>query len=93
MKKKNLTLLAGIMVLLTNISIISNLTGLLVTGNVWAQSTSQYNMSLQDKVVTGPNGYLTSPQAAAVNKLGQLDEKRALKIADGIYHLEINLEN
>jgi hypothetical protein len=26
----------------------------LVSGNVWAGSGSQYNMSLQDKVVTGP---------------------------------------
>jgi len=60
---------------------------LLASGNVWAGSASQYNMSLQDKVVTGPKGSLTSPQAAAVNKLGQLDKKRALKIADGIYHL------
>jgi len=59
----------------------------LISGNVWAGSGSQYNMSLQDKVITGPKGSLTSPQAAAVNKLGQLDEKRALKIADGIYHL------
>ena len=59
----------------------------LASGNVWAGSGSQYNISLQDKVVTGPKGSLTSPQAAAVNKLGQLDEKRALKIADGIYHL------
>ena len=55
--------------------------------NVQAGSTSQYNMSLQEKVVTGPKGSLTSPQAAAVNKLGQIDEKSVLKIADGIYRI------
>ncbi|MHC4573457.1 MAG: hypothetical protein ACYS76_04910 [Planctomycetota bacterium] len=31
-------------------------------------SASQYNMSLQDKVVTGPKGSLTSPKAASVNR-------------------------
>ncbi len=59
----------------------------LASGNVWAQSTSQYNMSLQDKVITGPKGSLTSPQAASVNKLGQMEEKSVRKIADGIYRL------
>jgi len=61
--------------------------GLLVTGNVWAASGSQYNMSLQDKVITGPKGSLTSPVAASVNKLGQIDEKNVRKIADGIYRI------
>jgi len=61
--------------------------GLLVTGNVWAEAGSQYNMSLQDKVITGPKGSLTSPVAASVNKLGQIDEKNVRKIADGIYRI------
>jgi alkyl sulfatase BDS1-like metallo-beta-lactamase superfamily hydrolase len=61
--------------------------GLLVTGNVWAESASQYNMSLQDKVITGPKGSLTSPQAASVNKKGQIEEKSVRKIADGIYRI------
>ncbi len=63
------------------------MTGLLVSGNVWAASTSQYNMSLQDKVVTGPKGSLTSPQAASVNKKGQIEEKNVRKIADDIYRI------
>ncbi len=33
----------------------------LVSGNVQAESVGQYNMSLQDKVITGPKGSLTSP--------------------------------
>ncbi len=32
----------------------------LASGNVWAASTSQYKMSLQDKVITGPKGSLTA---------------------------------
>ncbi|MEE8624000.1 MAG: alkyl sulfatase dimerization domain-containing protein [Acidiferrobacterales bacterium] len=48
---------------------------------------SQYNMSLQDKVITGPKGSLTSPQAASVNKKGQIEEKNVRKIADGIYRI------
>jgi alkyl sulfatase BDS1-like metallo-beta-lactamase superfamily hydrolase len=59
----------------------------LVAGHVWAEPASQYNMSLQDKVVTGPKGSLTSPQAASVNKKGQMDEKNVRKIADGIYRI------
>ncbi len=47
----------------------------------------QYNMSLQDKVITGPKGSLTSPQAASVNKGGQIEEKHVGKIADGIYRI------
>ena len=47
----------------------------------------QYNMSLQDKVITGPKGSLTSPQAASVNKKGQIEEKSVRKIADGIYRI------
>jgi len=60
---------------------------MLASGNVWAQSPSQYNMSLQDQVVTGPKGSLTSPQAALVNKGAQMEEKNVRKIADGIYRL------
>ncbi len=52
-----------------------------------APTASQYNMSLQDKVVTGPKGSLTSPQAASVNKGGQIAEKHVRKIADGIYRI------
>ncbi len=59
----------------------------LVSGNVWAGPASQYNMSLQDKVITGPKGSLTSPQAASVNKKGQIEEKSVRKIADGIYRI------
>ncbi len=59
----------------------------LASGNVWAASASQYNMSLQDKVVTGPKGSLTSPQAASVNKKGQIEEKSVRKIAGGIYRI------
>jgi alkyl sulfatase BDS1-like metallo-beta-lactamase superfamily hydrolase len=58
----------------------------LVSGSVWAEQASRYNISLQDKVITGPKGSLTSPQAASVNKKGQIDEKNVRKIADGIYH-------
>ncbi len=61
--------------------------GLLVSGNVWAESGSQYNMSLQDKIITGPKGSLTSPQAASVNKKWQIEEKNVRKIADGIYRI------
>jgi alkyl sulfatase BDS1-like metallo-beta-lactamase superfamily hydrolase len=60
---------------------------ILVSGNVWAEPTSQYNMSLQDKVVTGAKGSLTSPQAAAANKQAQIEEKSVRKIADGIYRI------
>jgi alkyl sulfatase BDS1-like metallo-beta-lactamase superfamily hydrolase len=44
-------------------------------------------MSLQDKVVTGPKSSLTSPQAAATNKVAQIEEKNVRKIADGIYRI------
>jgi len=59
----------------------------LASGNVWAASASQYNMSLQDKVITGPKGSLTSPQAASTNKRAQIEEKSVRKIADGIYRI------
>ncbi len=63
------------------------MTVLLGSGNVWATSSNQYNMSLQDEVVTGPKGSLTSPLAASVNKKGQIEEQNVRKIADGIYRL------
>ncbi len=63
------------------------MTGLLVSGNVWAEPASQYNMSLQDKVVAGAKGSLTSPQAAAANKQAQIEKKHVRKIADGIYRI------
>ncbi len=59
----------------------------LASGTGWAASASQYKLSLQDKVVTGPKGSLTSPVATSVNKLGQMEEKNVRKIADGIYRL------
>jgi alkyl sulfatase BDS1-like metallo-beta-lactamase superfamily hydrolase len=59
----------------------------LASSTVWAGSASQYNMSLQDKVVTGVNGSLSSPQAAAANTAAQLEEKHVRKIADGIYRI------
>ena len=59
----------------------------LVSANVWATSASQYNMSLQDKVITGPKGSLTSPQAASVNALSQTEEKNVRKITDGVYRI------
>ncbi len=54
----------------------------LASGNVQAASVGQYNMSLQDKVITGAKGSLTSPQAAAM-----VEEKSVRKIADGIYRI------
>ncbi len=60
---------------------------LLVSGHALAGTGSQYNMSLQDKVITGPKGSLTSPQAAATNKVAQIEEKSVRKIADGIYRI------
>ncbi|NOQ49409.1 MAG: MBL fold metallo-hydrolase, partial [Nitrosomonadaceae bacterium] len=60
---------------------------LLLSGNVWDAPTSQYNMSLQDKVVTGAKGSLTSPVAASVDKRAEGEEKIVRKIADGIYRI------
>jgi len=60
---------------------------IMASSNVWAEPTSQYNMSLQDKVITGTKGSLTSPQAASVDKRAQGDEKIVRKIADGIYRI------
>ena len=62
-------------------------TGLLGIGIASAESTSQYNMSLQNEVVTGDKGSLTSPQAASANKTAQLDKKQVRKIADHIYRI------
>ncbi len=56
-------------------------------GAAHAEDASQYNMSLQDKVITGPKGSLTSPQAASANKRGQVEEKHVRQIADGIYRI------
>ena len=56
-------------------------------GVAQAENASQYNMSLQDKVITGLKGSLTSPQAAAANKRAQVEEKDVRKIADGIYRI------
>lgn len=52
-----------------------------------AEGASQYNMSVQNQVVTGRKGSLTSPQAASADKRAQTDEKRVRKIADGIYRI------
>ena len=59
----------------------------MVAFNLAATAQSQYNMSLQDKVVSGPKGSLTSPQAASANKVAQIEEKNVRKIADGIYRI------
>ena len=56
-------------------------------GAAHAEGASQYNMSLQDKVITGPKGSLTSPQAASVNMGMEAEEKNVRKIADGIYRI------
>jgi alkyl sulfatase BDS1-like metallo-beta-lactamase superfamily hydrolase len=69
------------------ITISLTILAVLASGNVWAASASQYNMSLQDKVITGPKGSSTSPQAASVNKHAQGEEKSVRKIADGIYRI------
>jgi len=69
------------------IIVVLAMTGLLASSNVWAKQTSQYNMSLQNKVVTGAKGSLTSPQAAAADKNAQTEEKNVRKIADGIYRI------
>ena len=52
-----------------------------------ASNADQYNMSLQDTVIAGLKGSLTSPQAASVNKRAQTDKKDVRKIADGIYRI------
>ncbi len=36
------------------------------------ENSSQYNMSLQNKVITGPKGSLTSPQATSANERAQV---------------------
>jgi hypothetical protein len=56
--RKNLLSLLSLFIVLT-----------LMVCNLAAAEQSQYNMSLQDKVITGPKG----PQAASVNELLQLD--------------------
>ena len=57
------------------------------TFNLALANESQYNMSLQNKVVTGANGSLSSPQAAAANKRAQIEEKSVRKIVDGVYRI------
>jgi len=69
------------------VRILLALTMSISTGAAQAEDASQYNMSLQDKVVTGANGSLASPQAAAANKIAQIEEKSVRKIADGIYRI------
>ncbi len=59
----------------------------ILAGAAHAEGASQYNMSLQDKVIAGPNGSLTSPQAASANGRAQVEKKEARKIADGIYRI------
>ena len=43
----------------------------LASGYGMDEPTSQHNMSLQGKVIAGPKGSSTAPQAASVNKKGQ----------------------
>ena len=71
----------------TAVRILLALTLGIYAGAAHAEDASQYNMSLQEKVVTGPKGSLTSPQAASVNKRVQAEEKNVRKIADGIYRI------
>ncbi len=52
-------------VMTTPVRILLALTLGICASAVTAKDASQYNMSLQDKVVTGPKGSLTSPQAAS----------------------------
>ena len=62
-------------------------TSLLSATSVLAHENSQYNMSLQNNVVTADNGALTSPQAAAVDKNANLAIKQVEKIAEGVYRI------
>ncbi len=54
---------------------------------IWASPESQYNMSLQDRVVTGSKGSLTSPQAASANETADIQAQRVRRIAEGIYRI------
>ena len=71
------------MTMTTSLKTFAGALALLLFFNVWAGSTSQYNMSLQDKVITGPKGSLTSPQAASANKRAQIEGKGVRRIAEG----------
>ncbi len=71
----------------TTLRILLALTLGILAGAAHAEGASQYNMSLQDKVITGPKGSLTSPQAASVNMGMGAEEKNVRKIADGIYRI------
>ncbi len=71
----------------TAVRILLALTLGISAGAAHAEDASQYNMSLQDNVITGPKGSLTSPQAALVDEYAQIDEKHVRKIADGIYRI------
>ena len=41
---------------------------ILAFGATSASIADQYNLSLQDKLITGPKGSLSSPQAASVDE-------------------------
>ncbi len=71
------------MTMTTSLKTFAGALALLLFFNVWAGSTSQYNMSLQDKVITGPKGSLTSHQAASANKRAQIEVKGVWRIAEG----------
>jgi len=54
---------------------------------VLTTSASQYNMSLEDRTATGPNGAVANPYALDVNRVAQVEKKSATKVAEGIYRL------
>lgn len=59
----------------------------LLTASGLMAETSQYNMSLQNQVVTGSKGELASPQAVAVNEHLDVVEKQVQEVAKGIYRI------
>lgn len=58
-----------------------------ISGTVLSAYAGQYNMSLEDKTATGPNGAIAHPYALSVDRLDQNDEKAVTEIADGIYRI------
>ena len=52
-----------------------------------AAPTSQYNMSLTDKPVTAHNGAIVHPDAATVDAMWDIEEKKVTRIAEGIYRI------
>ena len=63
--------------------IISTLAAVLSTG----VAAEQYNMSLNNELVTRPNGSITTAAAAAVGTVWGIEHKSVVQIADGVYRL------